>query len=55
MTNFSVLPEAPEEWYSEPVYFVNFIGNRDLSEDPSRNDGVLYLTEACEICSKRGC
>jgi hypothetical protein len=42
----------PKDWNSESVYQVNFIGNEDCTEDPAINDGLLYITEAAEICQR---
>jgi hypothetical protein len=42
----------PQGWSSESVYQVNFIGNEECTEDPSVNDGLLYITEASEVCQR---
>jgi hypothetical protein len=42
----------PKDWNSESVYQVNFIENKDCTEGSSVNDGLLYITDASDLCKQ---
>lgn len=40
----------PEEWDSDPSYYVEFQGNDNCAIDPAIHDGIQYLSDAQKIC-----